>query len=89
VRGDALAKLSTALAQTHHVVAVETLHAEGMRRRKPDAGRAGRATNRALADASLAELRRQLAYKTAWYGSTLVEAPSGSLPARGARSTGR
>lgn len=27
---------------------------------------------RALSDAGLAELRRQLAYKTAWYGSRLV-----------------
>ena len=29
---------------------------------------------RSLADAGLAELRRQLAYKTAWYGSRLVVA---------------
>ena len=33
-----------------------------------------RGLNRALADAALAELRRMLAYKTIWYGSTLVEA---------------
>jgi putative transposase len=62
------------LAQAHHVVAVETLNADGMGRHKPGMGAAGRAINRALADASLAELRRQLAYRTHWCGSILVEA---------------
>lgn len=33
-----------------------------------------RGLNRALADASLAQIRRMLAYKTAWYGSTMVGA---------------
>jgi putative transposase len=33
-----------------------------------------RGLNRALADAALAQLRRMLAYKTIWYGSTLVAA---------------
>ncbi len=74
VRGDALTKLATSLAQQHDVVAVETLNADGMRRRKAGMGKAGRAINRALADAALGELRRQLAYKTRWYGSRLVEA---------------
>ena len=31
---------------------------------------------RALNDAALAELRRQLAYKTVWRGGTLIEAPT-------------
>ena len=30
--------------------------------------------SRSVADAALAELRRQLGYKTVWYGSRLVEA---------------
>jgi putative transposase len=30
--------------------------------------------NRALADAALAEVRRMLSYKCAWYGSTVVQA---------------
>jgi putative transposase len=33
-----------------------------------------RGLNRALADASLAEVRRMLRYKCTWYGSALVEA---------------
>jgi putative transposase len=74
IRRDALAKLTTRLAQCHEVVVVEDLNVEGMGRRKPGAGRGGRAFNRALRDAALGQLRRQLAYKTTWYGSTLVVA---------------
>ena len=43
-------------------------------RRKPGAGRGGRGLNRAIADAAPGELRRQLGYKTTWYGSQLVVA---------------
>ena len=71
VRRDTLAKLTTRLAQRHRVVVVETLNAKGMRRA---GGARKRGLNRALADAALAQTRRQLAYKTRWYGSTLVEA---------------
>jgi len=71
VRTDALHKATTRLARQHQVIAVETLNAAGMR----SAGRVRkRGLNRALADASLAEIRRMFAYKTTWYGSTLVEA---------------
>ena len=45
-----------------------------MSRRKPGAGRGGRGLNRAVADAAPAELRRQLDYKTTWYGRQLVVA---------------
>jgi len=55
-----------------HVIVVEDLNVTGMSRRKPGAGRGGRGLNRAIADAAPAGLRRQLAYKTAWYGSRLV-----------------
>jgi putative transposase len=71
VRRDALHKATTALAQQHEVIAVETLNAAGMR---SAGGARKRGLNRALADAALAEIRRMLAYKTTWYGSTLVEA---------------
>ena len=71
VRADALAKLTTRLAQRHQVVVVETLHAAGMRRA---GGARKRGLNRALADAALAQTRRQLSYKTVWYGATLVAA---------------
>lgn len=71
VRRDVLHKATTALAQRHQVVVVETLHAAGMRAK---GGARKRGLNRALADAALAEVRRMLAYKSRWYGSTLVEA---------------
>jgi len=56
------------------VIVVEDLAVANMTRRKPGAGKGGRGLNRALADAGLAELRRQLGYKTTWYGSHLIAA---------------
>jgi putative transposase len=74
LRRDALHKATTALAQRHQVIVIEDLAVKNMTRRKPGAGRGGRGLNRALADASLGELRRQLGYKTSWYGSALIVA---------------
>ena len=71
VRRDVLHKATTALAQQHQVIVVETLNAAGMRTK---GGAYKRGLNRALADAALAEVRRMLGYKTRWYGSHLVEA---------------
>ena len=71
VRRDVLHKATTDLAQRHPVITVETLNASGMR---SAGGSRKKGLNRALADAALAEVRRMLAYKTRWYGSTLVEA---------------
>ncbi|HET6188531.1 MAG TPA: RNA-guided endonuclease TnpB family protein, partial [Trebonia sp.] len=71
VRHDVLHKATTALAQQHRVITVETLNASGMR---SAGGACKRGLNRALSDAALAEVRRMLGYKTKWYGSTLVEA---------------
>jgi putative transposase len=71
IRRDVLHKATTWLAQHHQVIAVETLNAAGMR---SAGGARKRGLNRALADAALAEIRRMLAYKTAWYGSALVQA---------------
>jgi putative transposase len=71
LRRDVLHKATTALAQRHEVVVVETLNAAGMRRA---GGARKRGLNRALADATLAEIRRMLTYKTTWYGSHLVKA---------------
>ena len=59
------------MAQQHEVIALETLNVAGMR---SAGGARKRGLNRALADAALAQVRRMLAYKTIWYGSTLVEA---------------
>ncbi|WP_454791104.1 IS607 family element RNA-guided endonuclease TnpB [Mycolicibacterium lutetiense] len=71
VRRDALHKATTALAQQHQVVVVETLNAAGLRTK---GGARKRGLNRALADAALAEIRRMLGYKTRWYSSELVAA---------------
>jgi putative transposase len=72
LRRDALHQATTRLAQRHQVIVVEDLNVAGMSRRKPGAGRGGRGLDRALADAAPGEVRRQLGYKTAWYGSQLA-----------------
>jgi putative transposase len=74
LRRDALHQATTRLARRHRVVVVEDLNVAGMSRRKPGAGRGGRGLNRAIADAAPGEVRRQLGYKTTWYGSALVVA---------------
>jgi putative transposase len=66
LRRDALHKLTTTLATRHGTVVVEQLNVAGMVR--------NRYLARAISDTGMAELRRQLAYKTSWYGSRLVVA---------------
>jgi putative transposase len=65
-RRDGLHKLTTRLSRSHGVIVVEDLHVEGMKRNRRLAG--------AVSDTGMAEVRRQLAYKTQWYGSRLVVA---------------
>jgi putative transposase len=65
-RRDAIHKLTTALASTYGTVVVEDLHVAGMIR--------NRRLARHVADASFAEIRRQLTYKTSWHGGTLIVA---------------
>lgn len=65
-RRDGLHKLTTRLAKAHATVVVEDLHVAGMVR--------NRRLARHLADTGMAEVRRQLGYKTGWYGSALVVA---------------
>jgi putative transposase len=59
-------KLTTRLAKRYEVIVVEQLNVAGMLRNRPLA--------RAVADTSMAELRRMLAYKTSWYGSRVLVA---------------
>jgi putative transposase len=66
IRRDALHKLTTTLATEHDTVVVEQLNVAGMLR--------NRRLARALSDTGMAEVRRQLGYKTAWYGSRLLVA---------------
>lgn len=64
-RQDFLHKLSRRLISENQVIAVETLSIGGMLQAKRH--------SRAIADASWGELLRQLTYKAAWYGRTLVQ----------------
>jgi putative transposase len=65
-RRNGIHQLTTRLATTHDTIVVEDLHVAGMVR--------NRSLARAISDTGMAEVRRQLAYKTPWYGSRLVVA---------------
>lgn len=72
IRAHHIHVLTTRLAKTHGEIVVEGLDAAGMLHQKGLNG--ARARRRGLSDSALGEARRQLAYKTGWYGSTLVVA---------------
>jgi putative transposase len=63
-RNDFLHQLTASLARTKSVIVLEDLHVKGMQRNRPLA--------LSISDAGMGELRRQLAYKSEWYGSRLV-----------------
>jgi putative transposase len=63
-RHDFLHQLSSSLTRTKSVIVLEDLHVRGMLRNRHLAF--------SISDAGMSELRRQLAYKSEWYGSTLV-----------------
>src|SRR4030095_14529908 len=65
-RRDGLHKRTTRLAKDFDTVVVEDLNVGGMA--------ATRRLARSIADTGMAEVRRQLGYKTRWYGSRLVVA---------------
>ena len=71
LRADRLHKLTTRLSQAHAVIGAETLAVKNL---MAAGGSRKRGLNRALADAGLGELFRQLDYKTGWYGARLVKA---------------
>jgi putative transposase len=80
-RRDGLHKLTSRLAKGRGTVVVEDLNVAGMTRSArgtvddPGANvRAKAGLNRGILDAAPGEFRRQLGYKTSWYGSTLVAA---------------
>ena len=70
IRGRHVHLLTTRLAKTHGEIVAEGLDAAGMLRQKGLPG--ARASRRGLSDSALGETRRQLGYKTGWYGSRLV-----------------
>lgn len=61
-RNDFLHQLSSSLAKAKPVIVLEDLNVKGMAR--------NRVLSLSVGDAGLRELRRQLAYKCDWYGST-------------------
>ncbi|CAI7977418.1 MULTISPECIES: IS607 family element RNA-guided endonuclease TnpB [unclassified Parafrankia] len=65
-RRNGLHTLTTRLAKTHDTIVVEDLHVAGMVR--------NRRLARAVSDTGMAQIRRQLTYKTGWYGSRLIVA---------------
>jgi putative transposase len=76
IRTDGLHKATTSLAQNYATVVVEDLNVSGLVARATGSGRrrAKAGLNRAVLDASPAELRRQLSYKTRWHGGRLLTA---------------
>lgn len=71
IRGDAINKATTLLAQRHSTIVIEDLAVKNMIRR---GGQQKRGLNRAFADAALGRVGAQLKYKTTWYGSELIVA---------------
>ena len=64
IRRDALHKLTTYLAKNHSEVVIEDLNVRGMSKNRRLAS--------AILDGGFYEFKRQLSYKTAWYGSILT-----------------
>jgi len=64
LRQDHLHQLTSSLAKTKPVIVLEDLHVRGMQQNRHLA--------LSIGDAGMGELRRQLAYKSEWYGSTLI-----------------
>lgn len=78
IRQDAIHKLTTWLAKNHSEIKIEDLNVSGMLKNHRLAS--------AIADCGFYEFRRQLEYKSAWYGSTVVKVdrfyPSSQLCSR-------
>ena len=68
-RSDAIHKMTTSVARTYATVVIEDLFVSGMLK--------NRRLARHVADASFAEIRRQLDYKIGWHGGCSAPASTG------------
>lgn len=66
VRNDAIHKCSNAIAKRAHTVVIEALNVAGMLK--------NHCLARAISDAGMAELHRQITYKMEWAGGTVIQA---------------
>lgn len=66
IRIDAIHKATTELARTKSVIGIEDLNIRGMLK--------NHCLAKSISDAAFGEFRRQIGYKTQWYGSRLVVA---------------
>lgn len=64
IRSDSIHKLTTFVAKNYGAIGIEDLNVRGMVK--------NRSLALSISDASFGEIRRQLEYKTLWYGSSLV-----------------
>ncbi|MFX1510887.1 MAG: RNA-guided endonuclease InsQ/TnpB family protein [Promethearchaeota archaeon] len=67
IRKDVLHKITSYLAKNHNQIMIEDLCVKGLIK--------NRSLSRAITDVGFFEFRRQLEYKTKWYGSELIVAP--------------
>ncbi|MEM5340256.1 RNA-guided endonuclease TnpB family protein [Paraburkholderia azotifigens] len=81
IRNDFTNKVTTSLSRENQALGIEDLNVIGMTARaEGTVGRPGKnvrqkaGLNRAILDVAFGEFRRQIQYKSAWYGTTLVEA---------------
>jgi putative transposase len=66
VRNDAIHKCSDAITKRAHTVVIESLNVTGMLK--------NHCLAKAIADAGMAELHRQITYKMAWAGGVVIQA---------------
>ncbi len=82
-RKDFTHKLTTGLVKQHGLIVIEDLKVKNMTRsaqgtaQKPGKNVAAKSgLNRMILEQSWGDIKRQLQYKTVWYGSTLTEVPA-------------
>jgi len=64
IRRDAIHKVTTNLARTKSVIAIEDLNVEGMLK--------NHCLAKSISDVAFGKFRRQMEYKAQWYGSRIV-----------------